>query len=162
VRSAPALISDEAVPLVDVDVDEHPVEPAPAPATALLGGVTIKRRRRGVPAPDIAETAPPDPGPTPAAAAAGEPVTLPVSPQPPEPATAPELGQRELVEPEAVASADNADGAVDGGEVAPPDPGARRLAPMRRTLAGPGASPLLDSLEEDRKRLQRARDRRND
>ncbi|MCA1699295.1 MAG: hypothetical protein LC790_10530, partial [Actinobacteria bacterium] len=63
---------------------------------------------------------------------------------------------RELVEPAAIAPdrarPDQAAGA---------DVDARRLAPMRRTLAGPGSSPLLDSLEEDLKRL-RARKRRDD
>ncbi|MCA1699247.1 MAG: hypothetical protein LC790_10265 [Actinobacteria bacterium] len=155
-RSDPAPIHEQAVPL-DVDVDRAV---QPVPVTPLLGGVTIKRRRRGAPAPGDADAA------TPARselAAPAQPATLPPerelgsAPEPPA-AAAPE--QRELVEPAAIAPDGNGAGP---GEAAPSYAGARRLAPMRRTVAGPGSSPLLDSLEEDLERLQqRARERRDD
>ncbi|MCA1679012.1 MAG: hypothetical protein LC777_08755, partial [Actinobacteria bacterium] len=129
------------------DVDDRAVEPAPAPP--LLGGVTIKRRRRGAPSPN--DVAAPD-APT-------QPATLPPAPTPaPAPPVAPAqpAAERELVEPAVIAPDRARSDQAAGADVA-----ARRLASMRRTLAGRGSSPLLDSLEEDLKRL-RARERRDD
>ncbi|MCA1678953.1 MAG: hypothetical protein LC777_08430 [Actinobacteria bacterium] len=98
--SDPAPIYEQAVPLEDVDVDvdvDRAVQPVPAPP--LLGGVTIKRRRRGAPsfddvaAPD-APTGPPTMPPAPAPAPAPAP---PAAPPPPAAA------EHELVEPAAIA-----------------------------------------------------------
>ena len=159
----------------DVVAEGADVAPAAAPAQAalpeqLLGGLTIKRRRRTA-AP--AEASGPDTGSEP-----GAPATLPVAPAP---ATAPEPerasgngGARDVADdgrspatgapgPERATGHELVDIDVDVDAAAPDDaPPRPRLAPLLRTSSSPGGSPLLESLAEDRERIRRRGRERDD
>ena len=146
-----APVSDEVVALDEhVDARERaPVTPAVA-SEQLLGGVTIKRRRRRDNGAPLPASAPDDGAHDPVREADRAPATLPV----------PELDPPPEPPPAAIVELDTPAAAVENDEV--PAAPRRRLAPLTNTSSGPGHSPLLDSLEDDRERLGRAREKRDD
>jgi hypothetical protein len=150
--------ASQAIPVdlaAPADANARSVSPAPASAP-LLGGVTIKRRRRGA----AGDAAAAIDGDARADNVDRDPAAKPAAEPMPAPVTAPTVAAAaDVASPVAPAqrTLDDASARPTEPKVDPPPAPTRRLTPMGHTASG--GSPLLQSLDEDAARAARRRAR---